>query len=96
MFVWGHSWELDKNETGNSWEHIENFCKMIGNRDDIWYATAIEVVDYLNAIQSLQFHNDNTALYVANPSGVSVWMKTGKGLVEIKPGEKLKLDRETK
>ena len=38
MYVWGHSYEFDRD---NSWDLIEGFCKFIGGRDDIWYATNI-------------------------------------------------------
>ena len=38
MYVWGHSFEFERN---NNWEIIEEFCEMIANRDDIWYATCL-------------------------------------------------------
>ena len=41
MYVWGHSYEFDRD---NSWDLIEGFCKFIGGRDDIWYATNIETL----------------------------------------------------
>ena len=50
MYVWGHSYEFDRD---NSWDLIEGFCKFIGGRDDIWYATNIEIVDYMNAAKIL-------------------------------------------
>lgn len=33
FYVWGHSYEFDVN---NNWERIEEFCKMLGGRDDIF------------------------------------------------------------
>ena len=39
MYVWGHSFEFDRND---NWSVIEEFSEMIGHRDDIWYATNIE------------------------------------------------------
>jgi len=32
MYVWGHSYEFDNN---NNWNVIEDFCKLMGGRDDI-------------------------------------------------------------
>jgi peptidoglycan/xylan/chitin deacetylase (PgdA/CDA1 family) len=36
FYVWGHSYEFD---LGYSWKMIEEFCRLMANRDDIWYAT---------------------------------------------------------
>ena len=45
FYVWGHSYEL---EAWKSWDTIEAFCKMMGGRSDITYATNIEVKDYID------------------------------------------------
>ncbi len=44
FYVWGHSYEL---EAWKSWDVMEEFCKMMSGRDDITYATNIEVKDYI-------------------------------------------------
>ena len=36
FYLWGHSYEF---ETDNNWHIIEDFCKLISNKDDIYYAT---------------------------------------------------------
>ena len=36
MYVWGHSIEFERD---NNWDLIENFCKMMSGKEDIWYAT---------------------------------------------------------
>jgi len=36
FYLWGHSYEFD---TDNKWQIIEDFCKLMSNRDDIYYAT---------------------------------------------------------
>jgi len=36
FYLWGHSYEFD---TDNNWQVIEDFCKLISNKDDIYYAT---------------------------------------------------------
>lgn len=69
MYVWGHSYEFDRD---NNWDIMEQFCKEMGGRDDIWYATNIEIVDYLDAYQRLQFSADLSFVY--NPSVISVWI----------------------
>ncbi len=80
LHIWGHSWEHTDN-----WTSLENFCKKIGNRDDIWYAQAKDVAAYLIAVGNVEeFGTDS--LY--NPSEeTSVWLKTDDGIKEIKPGQ---------
>lgn len=36
FYVWGHSYEFDVN---NNWDRIEKFCKMMSEKDDIYYGT---------------------------------------------------------
>lgn len=88
MYVWGHSYEFNRD---NSWDLIEGFCEFIGRRDDIWYATNIEIVDYMNAAKNLKYSADGDMVY--NPSAISVWISVnGRNIgerktVEIRPGE---------
>ena len=72
MYVWGHSYEFQNN---NNWELIENFCKLVGGHDDIWYATNIEIIDYLEVLKRLKFSADGTHVY--NPSVQSAWLTVG-------------------
>ncbi|HPY85857.1 MAG TPA: polysaccharide deacetylase, partial [Ruminococcus flavefaciens] len=39
--LWGHSYEFDIH---NNWELIEEFCKKVSGRDDIFYGTNSEVL----------------------------------------------------
>lgn len=83
MYVWGHSFEFEKNQ---NWNIIEEFCEMIGGQDDIWYATNIEIVDYENIYKRLQFAADNSFVY--NPSFASAWLCVNDNtIVEVKGGE---------
>jgi len=36
FYLWGHSYEFD---IDNNWRVIEDFCRLVSNRDDIYYAT---------------------------------------------------------
>ena len=51
-YIWGHSYEINSEE---KWAHMEEVCKTVGGRDDIWYATNIEIYDYIAAYK--QCHN---------------------------------------
>ncbi|MBR5023053.1 MAG: polysaccharide deacetylase family protein [Oscillospiraceae bacterium] len=68
FYLWGHSYEFDNNE---NWEVIEQFAEYIGGRDDIWYATNIEIYDYVKAYESLQTSVDKGIVH--NPSAIDVW-----------------------
>lgn len=82
MYVWGHSYEFDDRD---NWDVIERFCEYMGGREDIWYATNIEIVDYMEAAGRLRFSADGESVY--NPSTQSVWLQLNdKKYVEIKGG----------
>lgn len=82
MYVWGHSYEFDNND---NWEVIENFCKYMGGREDIWYATNIEIIDYMEAARRLQFTAGGDSVY--NPGAESIWLQIDDGsCVEITGG----------
>ena len=85
FYVWGHSYEFSKD---NNWNVIEEFCEKVGNRDDIWYATNIEIVDYLKAYDNLKFSMNGDFVY--NPSFQSVWLSVDNAnIYEIPGGSKI-------
>ncbi|MBO1512122.1 polysaccharide deacetylase family protein [Metabacillus bambusae] len=86
MYVWGHSYEFDNDQ---NWELIESFCQFVGNRNDIWYATNIEMVDYMNAFQNLKFSADSQFVY--NPSALSVWLSVDGNIVNVPGGSQVAL-----
>jgi peptidoglycan/xylan/chitin deacetylase (PgdA/CDA1 family) len=81
LYVWGHSYEFGRQ---NNWDLMEQFGEKIGGRDEIWYATNIEIVDYVLALRRVEFSADfGTAL---NPSAAELWIKAGKNPVRLAPG----------
>ncbi|TMV51423.1 polysaccharide deacetylase [Paenibacillus mesophilus] len=86
MYVWGHSYEFDND---NSWALIETFCARAGGRDDIWYATNIEIVDYIKSFHRLQFSASRSFVY--NPSASPVWIQANGKIVEIGGGSQVQL-----
>ena len=89
MYVWGHSYEFDNDQ---NWDLIENFCEYVGNRDDIWYATNIDIVDYIKAFKNLKF--SVSSQFVFNPSAMSVWLSVDEKIFEVKGGSQLLLTEE--
>lgn len=86
MYVWGHSYEFNDRD---NWDHIENFCKFIGGRDDIWYATNIEIVDYMKAADSLKYSARGDMVY--NPAATTVWISVDREIHEIPAGATVSL-----
>ena len=82
FYLWGHSYEFDND---NNWERIERFAEIVGNREDVWYATNIEIYDYVQAYERLQFNTKAT--FVTNPSASDVWFVKNGELVMVKAGE---------
>ena len=57
MYVWGHSFEFERN---NNWEIIEA-SEMIANRDDIWYAN-----QFLISLNTTNCLTDLSSLLITN------------------------------
>ena len=86
FYLWGHSYEFDFH---NNWEIIENFAEKTAGRDDIWYATNIEVYDYVQAYERLIFNAEVTA--VSNPSAIPVWFELHGKIYCIEAGAAISL-----
>lgn len=81
FYLWGHSYEF---EDDNNWRVIEDFASNVGNREDIWYATNIEIYEYINAYNQLVFSVDGTQ--VKNPTDKKLWFEYSGKPVEIDAG----------
>lgn len=82
FYVWGHSFEFDG---ADNWEVIEEFCKMAADQEDVWYATNIQIKDYVTAARSLVFAADMHMAY--NPSALDVWISVDGEPVCIRAGK---------
>ena len=81
-YVWGHAYEFDAD---NNWELIENACEKLGGHDDIWYATNMEIYEYVEAYRALHFSVEGQ--YVYNPSAIPVWFEYAGVTCKVEPGE---------
>ena len=87
FFIWGHSSEF---EVAKNWDVIETLAEKLGKRDDeIWYATNIDVCDYINAYRSLLFSLDHDRVY--NPTAHKVWFEAAGRVWSVAPGETLEI-----
>lgn len=69
FYLWGHAYEFNDND---NWEIIENFCKNVGDRDDVWYATNGEIYDYVKAYNGLEYSVGQK--FIKNPSSTDVYL----------------------
>lgn len=83
FYLWGHSYEFDIND---NWGIIEEFSKYISRRSDMWYATNIEIYEYIKAVKSLVIEED----IIYNGSNEDVWIILDGNKKIIKAGELLK------
>ncbi len=80
FYIWGHSYEYE-----NNWEKLEEMCKLIGNHSDVWYATNIEIFDYLSAFDKIE--RSANGKYIHNPTDKNLYAVVGGKEVIIKSGE---------
>lgn len=85
FFMWGHSYEFDRND---NWSLLEEICNILGNKEDTWYATNMEIYEYVNAYNSLIYSADASLIY--NPTLLDIWMDTDGNVFCIKSGQTLK------
>ncbi len=86
FYVFGHSYEF---ENDNNWDRIENFAAYVGGREDIWYATNIEIYDYAEAFRKLQTSANKKIVH--NPSFTDVWFQHQGQIYCVEGGQTLYL-----
>jgi len=84
FYIWGHSFEFGNN---NNWEILEEICKKVSSREDIWFATNIEIYDYVKAYESLVYSANAKTIY--NPTLKTIWFDIDGKEYIIKPDETL-------
>ena len=81
FYLWGHSYEFEAND---NWDVIERFAQAVSGKEDIWYATNIEIYDYCKAFSQLVF---NTAMTLCvNPTARDLWFAYGEKEVHVPAG----------
>jgi len=87
FYLWGHAYEFDIND---NWDVIENFLKYVSRFGDIiWFATNIEICDYIKAYRSLKYSADAKTIY--NPSATAVWLNIYGETYKLDGGTVIKL-----
>ena len=82
LYVWGHSYEFGHE---NNWGVMEALLDKVAGRDDVWYATNMDIHDYVEAFRGLEWSVGCES--VTNPSAVDIWAAPGgKDCVRIPAG----------
>ena len=87
FYMWGHAFEFDRHD---NWDHLEHICERLSGKEDVWYATNIEICDYVRAYESLVYSADRKIIY--NPTLYKIWFDIDKKLYSIEPGETLRIN----
>ena len=88
FYLWGHTYEF---EGLNNWNVIEEFTEyMSGKEDTIWYATNIEIFEYIEDYKRLIYSADGTI--VKNPTARKLWFSLNGHIVSLDAGETKRLD----
>ena len=86
FYVWGHSYEFNDSD---NWYIIEEFAEFIGGREDIWYATNIEICKYVKAYEQLEFSALGDRVY--NPTATDLYLRHFGKDVLVKAGQTVEL-----
>lgn len=75
LYIWGHSYEY-----ANNFESLEKMCKALSGRQDVWYASNIDVADYITAFDKLE--RSANGRYIHNPTDKTLYcFVNGKNFV---------------
>ena len=86
MYIWGHSYEFDQR---NNWEHLKELLEILSGKEDIWYATNIEIYEYVEAYERLVSSADGKVIH--NPTAKTIWFTVDGEHYKLAPGETLNL-----
>lgn len=73
FYIWGHSHELRCEE---DWAYMEKLVSLLSGSDKIWYATNIEIYDYMQALSMLRISADEKI--IENPTASELWVEIDK------------------
>ncbi|HSI86654.1 MAG: polysaccharide deacetylase family protein [Candidatus Methylacidiphilales bacterium] len=81
LYVFGHSFEFERQ---NNWAVIEDFAREAGNLPGVWYATSIQIADYMASFRNVRVTADRSRIH--NMNATSVWITANRQPLEIPGG----------
>ncbi|MDY3919785.1 MAG: polysaccharide deacetylase family protein [Candidatus Limivivens sp.] len=86
FYLWGHSYEF---EADDNWDVMEQFAACTGGREDIWYATNLEIYDYVTGYRNLVWSTDGKSVW--NSSCQDIYLEADGEPVCVHSGERIVL-----
>ena len=86
FYLWGHTFEFEEDD---NWYVIEDFFKRVAGHEDVWYATNIQICDYICAFRQLIWNAAGDRIH--NPTTTDLWIMLGKQIHCIQAGQTLNL-----
>jgi len=84
FYVWGHTYEFVKQD---NWHVMEQLLDKVAGREDVWYATNLEIAEYLQDAERLEYDGGE----VRNPTERDIWVCADGETVRIPAGEAVTL-----
>lgn len=88
FYVWGHTAEF---RNDNNWNVIEELLEFVSGREDIWYATNIDICEYCLAYEKLEYSTAPNSNIVYNPTAKEIWLELWGKVFSVKPGETVRI-----
>ncbi len=85
MLVWGHSYEFPRK---NNWNVIEDFCRQMHGKDDIFYAAMGDIASYVTACRNAEFSKDGKS--VKNNSNQKLFLFVNGKKITVEPNSEYK------
>lgn len=79
FYIWGHSYELSEPDV-DRWAELEETCRLLAGREDVWYADNGSICRYLEAVRAVGSAK-------VNRTGEDLWVLAGDRPVLWKIGE---------
>lgn len=97
LYIYGHSYEFNIMQCYNhdEWDDIpdrwgafeEDICKRVAFKDDTWYATNIEIYDYITAMRKATV----TDSFIDNPTDTELFFNVDGKVISVKPNTKYEI-----
>lgn len=87
FYLWGHSFEFSGR---NEWDLLDRLCQTLGGHGDVWYATNMEIYEYVQCYNALVFSADGRKVH--NPTLTRVWFRTDEKLYAVAPGQTMEIN----
>lgn len=90
LYIWGHSYEFNQENTKVDWDEFERRIKPLAEHEEsIWFATNVEVMDYVKATKQIRTSADGKTIY--NPTIIDVWVTNDGNPLCIGAGKTVKI-----